>query len=175
MSGKPFFVQERPGKNERIFKIIKFRSMNEKKDSNGHLLPDDKRLTKYGNFIRKTSLDELPEFFNILIGHMSFIGPRPLLVEYLPWYTDQEKHRHDVRPGLTGYAQIHGRNLVDWDKRFELDLQYVNNITFFNDVKICLMTVWKVFSRSDIQIDGKECSEGNMAEIRREKRNAQSN
>ena len=129
MKGNPFFTQERPGKDEKIFKLIKFRSMTCEKDKDGNLLPDDVRLTKYGKVLRSTSLDELPELFNILKGDMSLIGPRPLLIEYLPYYNEYEKRRHDVRPGLTGLAQINGRNFLNWDKRFERDVQYVENIT----------------------------------------------
>lgn len=149
--GSPIiFEQERPGKDEKIFKLYKFRSMNNKKDKNGNLLPDKDRLTKFGKILRSTSLDELPELFNILKGDMSLIGPRPLLVEYLPYYNDKEKHRHDVRPGLTGLAQINGRNALNWEDRFEYDIQYVNNITFFNDIKILFFTFYKVIKRDDI-------------------------
>lgn len=144
MKGNPFFVQERPGKNEKIFKLIKFRTMTCEKDSDGVLLPDEERLTKYGNFIRHTSLDELPELFNILKGDMAVIGPRPLLVKYLPLYNEVQRHRHDVRPGLTGNAQAHGRNGLDWDEKFELDIEYVENISFLGDVKIILDTVYCV-------------------------------
>ena len=128
MGGNPFYTQERPGQGEKVFKLIKFRSMNNKKDSTGNLLPDMQRITKYGHFIRNTSLDELPELFNILKGDMSIVGPRPLLVKYLPLYNEEQHHRHDVRPGLTGYAQVHGRNVVNWQERFRLDVWYVNNI-----------------------------------------------
>ena len=166
MKGNPFFVQERPGKNEKIFKLIKFRTMTCEKDSNGKLLPDEERLTKYGNFIRHTSLDELPELFNILKGDMAVIGPRPLLVEYLPYYTETERHRHDVRPGLSGLAQINGRNAVTWEEKFSWDLKYVGNITFLGDIKIILLTVKKAF----IKVEGVELNhEGNLAEIREEK------
>ena len=130
MHGNPFFTQPRPGKDEKIFKLIKFRTMTNEKDAQGNLLPDDIRLNSYGKFLRSTSLDELPELFNILKGDMAVIGPRPLLVQYLPYYTETEKHRHDVRPGLSGLAQINGRNFVKWDQRFALDVQYVNNISF---------------------------------------------
>ena len=163
MKGNPFFVQERPGKNEKIFKLIKFRTMTCEKDSDGKLLPDEERLTKYGNFIRRTSLDELPELFNILKGDMAIIGPRPLLVEYLPYYTETERHRHDVRPGLSGLAQINGRNAVTWEEKFFWDLKYVGNITFFGDIKIILLTVKKTF----IKVEGVELNyEGNLADIR---------
>ena len=172
MKGNPFFVQERPGKispktgEEKIFKLIKFRTMTCEKDSDGKLLPDEDRLTKYGNFIRKTSLDELPELFNILKGDMAIIGPRPLLVEYLPYYSESERHRHDVRPGLSGLAQINGRNAVTWEEKFSWDLKYVGNITFFEDIKIVLLTVKKAF----IKVEGVELNyEGNLAKIRQEK------
>ena len=148
------FKQERPGKNEKIFNMYKFRTMNNKKDKKGKLLPDKDRLTKFGSLLRKTSLDELPELFCILIGKMSIVGPRPLLVRYLPYYTDEEHHRHDVRPGLTGLAQVSGRNNLKWEDRFKKDLEYVNNITFIGDLKIILKTVKKVLSGSDIGLDG---------------------
>ena len=150
MSGNPFFTQQRPGKNEKIFKLIKFRTMNNKKDKDGNLLPDDVRLTKYGKFLRSTSLDELPELFNILKGDMSIVGPRPLMVKYLPYYTEKERHRHDVLPGLTGYAQVNGRNTLSWEDKFALDLEYVSNISFWGDVKIILKTIGKVFKREGI-------------------------
>lgn len=150
MKGNPFFTQLRPGKNERIFKLIKFRTMTCEKDADGRLLPDDKRLTGYGKFLRKTSLDELPELFNILIGDMSIVGPRPLLVQYLPLYNERQKHRHDVRPGLTGYAQVNGRNAISWEEKFELDLAYIQRITLRHDVAILFQTVLKVFKRDGI-------------------------
>ena len=172
MKGNPFFVQERPGKispktgEEKIFKLIKFRTMTCEKDKDGKLLPDEERLTKYGNFIRKTSLDELPELFNILKGDMAIIGPRPLLPEYLPYYNEAERHRHDVRPGLSGLAQINGRNAVTWEEKFSWDLKYVGDITFFGDIKIILLTVKKAF----IKVEGVELNyEGNLAKIRQEK------
>lgn len=165
MKGNPFFTQERPGKDEKIFKLVKFRTMTNAKDENGELLSDAERLTKYGKFLRNTSLDELPEFFNILKGDMSVIGPRPLLVQYLPYYTEKEKHRHDVRPGLTGLAQVNGRNSLDWEHRFECDVEYVENLSFFSDVKILLKTIQKVIQRSDVAEDTNE-TEGNFAEIR---------
>lgn len=168
MKGNPFFTQQRPGKNEKIFRMIKFRTMTNEKDKDGKLLPDDKRLNGYGKFLRSTSADELPSLINILVGDMSIIGPRPLLVEYLPWYNETEKHRHDVRPGLTGYAQVHGRNSVDWDTRFAMDVEYVRNITFVNDIKILFLTVKKVLCRSDVAEDTR-ASEGNFADIRRKK------
>lgn len=166
MKGNPFFVQERPGKNEKIFKLIKFRTMTCEKDKDGKLLPDEQRLTGYGNFLRHTSLDELPELFNILKGDMAIIGPRPLLPEYLPYYTETERHRHDVRPGLSGLAQINGRNAVTWEEKFSWDLKYVGNITFLGDIKIILLTVKKAF----IKVEGVKLNhEGNLAEIREEK------
>ena len=152
MRGNPFFTQKRPGKNEKIFKLIKFRSMTCEKDAEGKLLPDEKRLTKYGKFLRSTSLDELPELFNILKGDMSVIGPRPLVPQYLPYYTEEEKHRHDVRPGLSGLAQINGRNTLNWEDRFAYDIEYVKNISFRMDVSIVLKTLYKVVKRSDIQV-----------------------
>ena len=166
MRGNPFFTQPRPGKDEKIFKLIKFRTMTNEKDANGNLLSDDKRLNAYGKFLRSTSLDELPELFNILKGDMAVIGPRPLLVEYLPYYTEKERHRHDVRPGLSGWAQINGRNSVNWDRRFELDVEYVENISLLMDVKIILKTLKKVFVRENIAEDTNKV-EGNFAEIRR--------
>lgn len=154
MHGNPFFTQPRPGKNEKIFKLVKFRSMTCEKDADGNLLPDEKRLTKYGKLLRSTSLDELPELFNILKGDMSVIGPRPLVPQYLPYYTEEEKHRHDVRPGLSGLAQINGRNTLNWEGRFAYDLKYVKNISFMLDVSIVLKTLLKVVKRSDIQVRG---------------------
>lgn len=144
------FKQERPGKDEKIFNMYKFRTMNNKKDKNGKLLPDKDRLTRFGIFLRKTSLDELPELFCILLGKMSIVGPRPLLVEYLPYYTKEEHHRHDVKPGLTGLAQVSGRNLLSWEEKFKKDLEYVNNITFIGDVKIILITIKHVIKREGI-------------------------
>lgn len=164
MKGNPFFFQLRPGKNEKIFKLIKFRTMTCEKDKDGKLLPDEQRLTGYGNFLRHTSLDELPELFNILKGDMAVIGPRPLLPEYLPFYTETERHRHDVRPGLSGLAQINGRNAVTWEEKFSWDLKYVGNITFLGDIKIILLTVKKAF----IKVEGVELNhEGNLADIRK--------
>ncbi len=150
MGGNPFFTQKRPGKNEKIFKLIKFRSMNNKKDENGNLLPDEQRLGKYGKILRSTSLDELPELFNIFFGHMSIIGPRPLLVQYLDRYNEEQRHRHDVRPGLTGYAQCHGRNAVSWQEKFKMDVWYTQHISFFGDFKIMLDTIKVVFKRDGI-------------------------
>lgn len=150
MKGNPFFTQERPGKREKIFKLIKFRSMNNKKDENGELLPDEKRLGKYGKFLRASSLDELPELFNIFVGHMSIVGPRPLLVRYLPRYNEEQRHRHDVRPGLTGYAQCHGRNSVSWKEKFEMDVWYTKHISLFVDIGILFKTVFSVFKKEGI-------------------------
>ena len=147
--GKPaLFTQERPGRNEKIFRLYKFRSMTDERDENGLLLPDEVRLTRFGKILRSTSLDELPELFNILKGDMSLIGPRPLLVRYLPWYTERERHRHDVRPGLTGLARVNGRNALGWEGRFAYDLEYVAHCSFIMDVKIIMMTVGKVLKRS---------------------------
>lgn len=166
MKGNPFFTQRRPGRNERVFSLVKFRTMSNAKDKDGNLLPDDRRLNGYGKFLRSTSLDELPELLNIFVGHMSIVGPRPLLVEYLPWYTETERRRHDVRPGLTGWAQVNGRNSVDWDRRFALDVEYVDHLTFGMDVKILFLTVKAVLSRSDVAEDTR-VAEGNFADIRR--------
>ncbi len=150
MKGNPFFTQDRPGKKEKIFKLIKFRTMTCQKDENGNLLPDEVRLNKYGKFLRATSLDELPELFNILVGHMSIVGPRPLLVKYLPLYSEEQKKRHLVRPGLTGWAQVNGRNALSWPEKFKLDVDYVNTYSAFKDIKILFMTVGKVFKREGI-------------------------
>ncbi len=151
--GRPVvFRQERPGKDEKIFQLYKFRSMTDQRDGNGELLPDEVRLTKFGKALRSTSLDELPELWNILKGDMSIVGPRPLLVKYLPYYTEEERKRHDVRPGLTGMAQTHGRNLLSWEERFALDLQYIEQMSLLLDIKIVFLTVKKVFSRSDIAL-----------------------
>lgn len=158
MKGNPFFTQLRPGKidkktgSEKIFRLIKFRTMTCEKDKNGNLLPDDKRLTKYGKFLRSTSLDELPELINIFKGDMAVVGPRPLVPKYLPYYNERERHRHDVRPGLTGLAQINGRNCLNWPQRFSFDLEYVENISFSLDVSIIFRTVLKVLRRSDIAV-----------------------
>lgn len=152
MKGDPFFTQMRPGKDEKIFKLIKFRTMTNEKDSEGNLLPDDVRLTKYGRFLRSTSLDELPELINILKGDMSIVGPRPLVPQYLPYYTERERHRHDVKPGLTGKAQVNGRNVISWEERFEYDLDYIYNISFINDVKLVLQTVIVTINRKDITV-----------------------
>ena len=150
MKGNPFFTQLRPGKNEKMFRLIKFRTMSCQTDSDGNLLPDDKRLTKYGKFLRSTSLDELPELINILKGDMAIVGPRPLLVKYLPLYSERQRHRHDVRPGLTGLAQVHGRNAIDWEEKFELDLDYIKDISAIVDIKIILETVKAVLIREGI-------------------------
>lgn len=150
MKGNPFFTQKRPGKNEKIFNLIKFRTMTCEKDENGKLLPDAQRMTRYGRILRRTSLDELPELINILVGDMSIVGPRPLLVKYLPRYNEEQRRRHDVRPGLTGYAQVNGRNAISWEERFKLDIEYINNITFLGDVKILWKTVISVLKREGI-------------------------
>lgn len=144
------FTQERPGKNEEIFKLYKFRSMTDKRDSDGNLLPDDQRLTDFGKKLRSSSIDELPELINIIKGDMAVIGPRPLLVEYLPFYTKEEKHRHDVRPGLSGLSQINGRNHLDWDSRLKMDIAYAEHITFFGDFSIVIKTILKVIKRADV-------------------------
>lgn len=149
MRGNPFFVQERPGRNGRVFRLIKLRSMtNEKK--NGELLPDEERLTGYGRFLRRTSLDELPELWNILVGHMSIVGPRPLLVKYLPLYNEHQARRHEVRPGLTGWAQVNGRNSITWEQKFDYDVWYVDHVSFALDVRIVMMTVRSVLKREGI-------------------------
>jgi len=150
--GKPFFFQKRPGRDERIFKIVKFKSMNDKRDSEGNLLPDAMRLTPVGAFVRKTSLDEIPQLINVIKGDMSLVGPRPLLVHYLPYYTEREKLRHTVRPGITGWAQVNGRNTINWDERLELDVQYVERLSFLFDLKIIWLTIKNVVSRKDILV-----------------------
>ena len=168
--GSPvLFRQERPGKNEKIFTLCKFRTMTDEKDENGKLLPDAVRLTKFGKFLRGTSLDELPELFNILKGDMSIIGPRPLLVSYLPYYSEREKLRHSVRPGLTGLAQVSGRNFIDWDRRLAKDVEYVENLTFGMDVKVLWMTVKTVLGHTDEVAEDTNAVEGNFAEIRRKR------
>ena len=152
--GSPvLFCQERPGYNEKIFTLYKFRTMTDKRDEKGNLLPDSERLTKFGSMLRSTSLDELPEMFNILKGDMSLIGPRPLLVEYLPYYTEEERLRHSVRPGLTGLAQVSGRNYLAWDKRLARDVEYVNHISFIMDVRIIIKTIMVVFKKEDVSVD----------------------
>ena len=145
--GKPFFFQARPGKDERIFKIIKFKTMNDKKDTEGNLLSDAERLTSIGAFVRKTSLDEIPQLINVLKGDMSLIGPRPLLPQYLPLYNAHQKRRHEIRPGITGWAQVNGRNAISWQKKFELDVWYVDNLSFKTDLKVFFTTFKKVFKR----------------------------
>ena len=152
MRGNPFFVQERPGRNGRVFRLIKFRSMTNKK-KNGELLPDEERLTGYGRFLRRTSLDELPELLNILVGHMSIVGPRPLLVKYLPLYNEHQARRHEVRPGLTGWAQVNGRNSITWEQKFDYDVWYVDHLSFVLDFRIVMMTVRSVLKREGISGD----------------------
>lgn len=166
MKGNPFFTQERPGKDEKIFKLVKFRTMTNAKDKDGNLLPDADRLTRYGKFLRNTSLDELPELFNILKGDMSVIGPRPLLVQYLPYYTQEERHRHDVRPGLTGWAQVNGRNNITWEEKFAWDVKYVNEMNLILDIKILFQTVFNVLKRDDVVVDSYEV-EPNLDDVRR--------
>lgn len=150
MGGNPFFCQMRPGKDGKIFRLIKFRTMNRRKDSKGQLLPDRFRMNRYGRLLRASSLDELPELLNILCGDMAIVGPRPLLVEYLPLYNEEQKHRHDVRPGLTGYAQTHGRNAISWEERFDMDVWYTKNVSFQTDVRILLDTVKTVIRREGV-------------------------
>src|SRR5690554_4555062 len=152
--GKPFFFQARPGKDERIFKIVKFKTMNDKKDAEGNLLSDAERLTPVGAFVRKTSLDEIPQLINVLIGDMSLIGPRPLRIHYLPLYSEEQKKRHSVRPGITGWAQVNGRNAISWTKKFEYDIWYVEKISFLLDIKILFMTIKKVFIKEGISKEG---------------------
>lgn len=152
--GGAFFTQQRPGKNGKIFKVIKFKTMTDERDKNGELLPDEIRLTRVGKFIRSTSLDELPQLINVLKGDMALIGPRPLLPQYLPLYSPEQAHRHDVRPGITGWAQVNGRNDISWCKKFELDLWYVNHLSFRLDLKIAFLTVWKVIKRDGVAKEG---------------------
>lgn len=174
MRGNPFFTQKRPGKiskktgEEKIFRLVKFRTMSNKKDAEGKLLPDDQRLNKYGRFLRSTSLDELPELWNILKGDMSIVGPRPLLIDYIPYYTETERMRHNVRPGLTGLAQVNGRNFVSWDNRLAYDVQYVENITLFVDIKIIFMTAFQFIKKQDVAVDTNKV-EPNFAAERRER------
>lgn len=176
--GSPvLFTQNRPGRidkktgKERIFKLYKFRSMTDERDENGNLLSDDIRLTKFGNAIRRASIDELPELLNIIKGDMAIVGPRPLLTEYLPYYTDEEHHRHDVRPGLTGWAQVNGRNAIhSWEERFAYDLEYVNHVSFMMDIKVLFLTVYKVLKKSDIQV-GSEIKAGRLDVARRDSNN----
>lgn len=153
MRGNPFFTQDRPGKNGKIFKLIKFRSMSNKKDKDGNLLPDEDRLNKYGKFLRASSLDELPEIINIFLGHMSIVGPRPLLVKYLPLYSEEQARRHEVRPGLTGHAQVNGRNAISWPEKFAYDVEYVDTYSLFMDMKIFFKTIIKVFKREGISAE----------------------
>lgn len=164
--GSPIiFKQKRPGKNEKTFTLYKFRTMTDKRDIDGNLLPDEYRLTKFGKFLRSTSLDELPELINIIKGDMAIVGPRPLLVEYLPYYTEEEKHRHDVRPGLTGLAQVNGRNLLEWDERLKKDLEYINSISVKNDLFIIFRTIINVIKRKDIAVG----REHNMLSLNKER------
>ena len=149
-NGKIWFVQERPGKNGRSFRVIKFKTMTDECDADGNLLPDDKRLTALGKFIRKTSLDEIPQLFNVLLGHMSFVGPRPLLKEYLPLYNEAQRRRHEVKPGITGWAQVNGRNTLSWEQKFSYDIWYVDHISFVLDVKILFLTILKVLKAEGI-------------------------
>ena len=158
-NGKPFFIQRRPGKDGKIFRIFKFKTMTDARDENGKLLPDEQRLTAMGKFVRKTSLDEIPQLFNVLLGQMSLIGPRPLLPDYLHLYNDFQKRRHDVKPGITGWAQVNGRNAISWDRKFELDVWYVDNLSFALDVKILLMTVKKVIKSEGINPENAAATE----------------
>ena len=157
--GKPFFFQLRPGKDGKIFKIVKFKTMNDKKDELGNLLPDAERLTKIGSFVRKTSLDEIPQLINVIKGDMSLIGPRPLLVQYLHLYSDFQNRRHELKPGITGWAQVNGRNAISWDKKFELDVWYVDHISFLLDFKIIMFTIKKVIYREGISQEGQKTME----------------
>lgn len=158
-SGKPFFFQTRPGKNARLFRIIKFKTMNDKKDAQGGLLPDAQRLTKIGSFVRKTSLDEIPQLINVLKGEMSLIGPRPLLPEYLPLYSPEQYRRHEVRPGITGWAQVNGRNAISWQQKFEYDVWYVDHLSFALDLRILFLTLKKVVVSEGINTDGQATTE----------------
>lgn len=168
--GSPvLFRQERPGRNEKIFTLCKFRTMTDARDENGELLPDAVRLTKFGRFLRATSLDELPELFNILKGDMSVIGPRPLLVSYLPYYTERERFRHSVRPGLTGLAQVSGRNFIDWDRRLQKDVEYVEHLTFGMDLKVLWLTVLTVLGHTEEVAQDTNAAEGNFAQIRKKR------
>lgn len=168
LGGPVIFVQERPGLNEKVFKLYKFRTMTDAKDENGNLLPDAVRLTKFGKILRSTSLDELPELLNIFKGDLSLVGPRPLLVSYLPYYTERESKRHSVRPGLSGLAQVSGRNFLGWDQRLEKDVEYVENISFLLDIKILFMTVKQVFIHENVAVDTRTV-EPNFAEERKAK------
>lgn len=175
--GNPvIFKQMRPGKDEKIFKLYKFRTMTDEKDEQGNLLPDEQRLTKFGKFLRSTSLDELPELINIIKGDMAIVGPRPLLVQYLEFYNEEQKHRHDVRPGLTGLAQVSGRNSITWEEKFKQDIEYINNLTFVNDVKIIFMTIGKVFKREGISQDGEATMERfDIAQAQKQKAKVEEN
>ena len=157
--GKVFFTQERPGKNEKIFKVIKFKTMNDRKDAEGNLLPDAERLTAVGRFVRSTSIDELPQIFNVLKGDMSFIGPRPLLVQYLPLYTAEQRRRHEVVPGISGWAQVNGRNAISWARKFELDVWYVDHISLLTDLKVFWLTIYNILRRKDINQAGQATME----------------
>jgi lipopolysaccharide/colanic/teichoic acid biosynthesis glycosyltransferase len=157
--GKPFFVQSRPGKNGRIFKLIKFRTMNDRRDDKGNLLPDAARLTRVGRLIRRTSLDEIPQLFNVIKGDMSLVGPRPLLVEYLPLYSPEQARRHDVKPGITGWAQVNGRNAISWEKKFEYDVYYVDHLSLMFDIKIMVMTLFNVLKGKGISQEGQATME----------------
>ena len=171
MKGNPFFVQKRPGRiskktgQEKIFSLIKFRTMSNAKDKDGNLLPDKDRLNRYGRFLRSTSLDELPELVNIVKGDMSIVGPRPLLVQYIPRYSKEQRHRHDVRPGLTGYAQVHGRNGISWEEKFQLDVEYTKNVIFAGDVRIIFMTLVKVLKHEGISPETSETMEEFVGDI----------
>ena len=154
IKGSPFFTQIRPGKNEKLFKIMKFKTMKDEKDVKGELLPDEDRMTRIGSFLRKSSLDELPQLLNVIKGDLSFIGPRPLLVEYLPLYSLKHKKRHNVKPGISGWAQVNGRNSISWEEKFELDIYYADNISFILDLKIFLMTFWRVIRSQGVNADG---------------------
>lgn len=158
-NGKPFFVQKRPGKKERIFSILKFKTMNDKKDSEGNLLPDKDRMTRVGTFVRKTSLDEIPQLINVIKGEMSLIGPRPLIIEYLPIYNEIQKKRHDTKPGITGWAQVNGRNSITWKKKFEYDVWYVENMSFLLDARILGLTFKKVIQKKDVNLSEEQTSE----------------
>lgn len=164
--GSPvIFTQERPGKDEKIFKLYKFRTMTDERDLDGELLPDSQRLTKFGRMLRSTSLDELPELFNILKGDMSIVGPRPWAVSYLPYFTENERRRHSIRPGLSGWAQVNGRTAANWDDRLKYDIEYVDNVSFFMDIKVIFMTVKKVFCRSDVVVVAEE--QGDFSDYRK--------
>ena len=151
--GTPFFIQERPGKGEILFRVLKLKTMSDAMDQQGKLLSDSERLTYFGRIIRKTSLDEIPQLINVIKGDMSLIGPRPLLVKYMPFYTEEERSRHTVRPGITGLAQINGRNVLEWERRLGLDIEYVKNVTFLNDIRITLITIYKIFRSENVVVD----------------------